>query len=96
MPRRRASRTFFNVREPDLLQTAGAAAAVLEVDLVERLGRDLLELLLGGAGLLGVEEAGGVDGRLGDGQVPDAVLVRRPDRRPDSCHRGVIQRFARL
>jgi hypothetical protein len=45
-----------DVREPDLLQGAGAAAAVLEVCF----GGDLLELLVGGAGLLGGEEAGGV------------------------------------
>jgi hypothetical protein len=31
-----------DVREPDLLQAAGAAAAVLEVHLLERLSRDLL------------------------------------------------------
>jgi hypothetical protein len=41
-----------DVREPDLLQAAGAAAAVLE-----------LHLLVGGAGLPGVEESGGVAGR---------------------------------
>jgi hypothetical protein len=70
-----------DVRESHLLQASGAAAAVLEVHLFERFGGDLLELLVGGAGLLGVEESGGVAGRQGDGEVPDAVLVGRPDRR---------------
>lgn len=64
----------------DLLQGAGAAVAVLDVHLLERVGGDLLELLVAGPLLLGVEEARGVAGRQGDGQVPDAVLVRRPDR----------------
>src|SRR4051812_19337891 len=71
----------FDVGEQDLFQASGAATAVLEVDLFERFGGDLLELGVAGAGLLGVEEPGGVAGREGDGQVPDAVLVRRPDRR---------------
>ncbi len=45
------------------MQAPGAAAAVLEVHLLERVGGDLLELLVVGAGLLGIEEAGaGVDG----------------------------------
>jgi rhodanese-related sulfurtransferase len=67
-----------DVREPDLFQAPGAAAAVLEVHLLERFGRDLLELLVGGTGLLGIEETGGIAGRQGDRQVPDAVLVRCP------------------
>ncbi|GAA2630067.1 hypothetical protein GCM10010307_21470 [Streptomyces vastus] len=46
----------------------------------ERIGRDFPQAVVAGAGLLGVEEAGGVAGRQGDGQVPNAVLVRRPDR----------------
>ncbi|GGU02268.1 hypothetical protein GCM10010272_54310 [Streptomyces lateritius] len=50
---------MFDVREPDFLQGAGAAAAVLKVRLLESFGGDFLELLIGGAGLLGVEEAGG-------------------------------------
>ncbi len=41
----------------------GAAAVVAEVDLAEGLGRDLAELVLGKAGLLGFEEACGVGGR---------------------------------
>ncbi|KUL53263.1 hypothetical protein ADL30_20410 [Streptomyces sp. NRRL S-1521] len=74
---------MLHVREPHLLQTAGAApgtrscpygstwparpapAAVLEVDLLERFGGDLLELGVAGPLLLGIEEAGGVDGRQG-------------------------------
>ncbi len=48
---------------------------------LESFGRDLLELGVAGADFLGVEEAGGVLRGQGDGQVPDAVLVRRPDRR---------------
>jgi hypothetical protein len=35
-----------DVREPDLLQASGAAAAVLAVNLLERFGRDRLELLV--------------------------------------------------
>ncbi|GAA2568863.1 hypothetical protein GCM10010398_68450 [Streptomyces fimbriatus] len=62
-----------DVREPDLFQASGAAAAILEVDLLEGFGRDLLEAGVAGALLLGVKEAGGVDRRQGDGQVPDAV-----------------------
>lgn len=50
---------MFDVGEADFAQGAGAAAAVLEVDLLERVGGDLLELGIGGALLLGVEEAGG-------------------------------------
>lgn len=70
-----------DVREADLLQAAGAAAAVLGVHLLERLSRDLLQALLGGTLLLRLEEARGVARRQCDGQVPTAVLVRRPDRR---------------
>ncbi|OKJ46785.1 hypothetical protein AMK27_39880 [Streptomyces sp. CB02009] len=64
--------------EADFFQGAGAAAAVLGVDLFECFGGDLLEVGFAGAGagVLGVEEAGGVEGWQGDGQVPDAVLVR--------------------
>ncbi len=52
-----------DVGEADLVQAPGAAAAVLEVRLLERVGHDLLELLVVGANLLGIEEAGaGVDG----------------------------------
>ncbi len=51
---------MLNVREADLPQGAGAAAAVLEVDLLERFGGNLLQALVGAAPLLGVEEAGGV------------------------------------
>jgi hypothetical protein len=70
-----------DVREPDLFQAPGAAAAVLEVHLLECLSGELLEALLGGTLLLGLEEAGRVLRGQGDGQVPDAVLVCRPDRR---------------
>ncbi len=52
-----------DVGEADLLQLAGAASVVLEVHLLERFGGDLLDLLVAGAPLLGVEEAGGVAGR---------------------------------
>jgi hypothetical protein len=38
----------------------GAAAAVAEVDLAERFGREGPQLLFAGALVLGVEEAGGV------------------------------------
>lgn len=62
-----------DVGETDLLQLASAAAVVLEVHLLERLGGDLLELLVVGALLLGVEEAGGVVGRQRDRQVPQLV-----------------------
>ncbi|EDY59940.1 conserved hypothetical protein [Streptomyces sviceus ATCC 29083] len=72
---------MFDVREPDLFQPASAAAAVLEVHLLERFGRDLVEPGVAGALLLGLEETGGAARRQGDGQVPDAVLVRRPDQR---------------
>lgn len=71
---------MLDVREPDLVQGAGAAAAVLEVDLLERFGRDLLEPVVGRTLLLGVEEAGGVDRGQGHGEVADAVLVGGADR----------------
>lgn len=48
-----------------------ARAVVLEVHPLERFGSDLPELLLGGAGFSGVEEAGGTVGPRGDGRVPD-------------------------
>jgi hypothetical protein len=48
-----------DVRELDL-QACGAAAAVAEVDLAERFGRESAQLLFAGALILGVEEAGGV------------------------------------
>lgn len=70
-----------DVREADLLQPAGAAAAVLEVHLLGPFGGDLPQLLLGGALFLGLEEAGVVAGRQGDGQVPEAVFVGGADRR---------------
>lgn len=41
-----------DVREADLFQAAGAAAAVLEVDVLEGFGRDLLEPGVAGPGLL--------------------------------------------
>jgi hypothetical protein len=47
-----------DVREPDLLQAAGVAAAVLEVHLLECLSRELPQPLLGGTLFLGIEEAG--------------------------------------
>lgn len=40
-------------------EAAGAAAAVLEVDLLQALGGDVAQLLLGGPGVLGVEECSG-------------------------------------
>ncbi|KUH38252.1 hypothetical protein ATE80_13775 [Streptomyces kanasensis] len=67
---------MLDVREADLLQAAGAAAAVLEVHLLESFGHDLLELLVAGTGLLGFEEASSEVRRQGDGQVPDAVPIR--------------------
>jgi hypothetical protein len=48
----------FDVREADFLQGAGAAAALLEVHLLERFGRDPLELGVAGTLLLGVESPG--------------------------------------
>ncbi|GHG00511.1 hypothetical protein GCM10018777_08960 [Streptomyces albogriseolus] len=42
----------FDVGEADFVQAASAAAAVLEVHLLEPFGHDLLELLVAGAGLL--------------------------------------------
>lgn len=47
-----------HVGEPHLFQAAGAAAAVLEVHLLECFGRDFFEFAVAGAGFLGVEEAG--------------------------------------
>lgn len=67
---------MLHVGEAHFLQGPGAAAAVLEVHLLQGLGGDLLELCVAGVGVLDVEEPGGVDGGQGDGQVPDAVLVR--------------------
>lgn len=56
-------------------------AAVRDVHLTERFGDgDLLELLVAGARLPGVERAGGADRRQGDGQVLDAVVAGRSDR----------------
>jgi hypothetical protein len=43
------SRQVLDVREADFLELAGAAAAVLEVHLAERVGGDLLELGVAGA-----------------------------------------------
>ncbi|CAM5518084.1 hypothetical protein SMICM304S_10925 [Streptomyces microflavus] len=77
---------MFDVGEPDFVQAAGAAAAVLEVDLLERFGRDLLEPGVTGALVLGVEEAGGVGRRQGNGEVADAVLVGGAD--GGRCTRG--------
>ncbi len=62
-----------DVGEADFVQGAGAAAAVLEVDLLERFGGDLLEAFVGRALLLGVEEPGCVDRGEGEGEVADAV-----------------------
>ncbi|GHA65781.1 hypothetical protein GCM10010345_82070 [Streptomyces canarius] len=56
---------MLDVGAADLLQLAGAAAVVLEVHLLECFRRDLLELLVAGARLLGVEEAGDVAGAEG-------------------------------
>src|SRR5690606_2081199 len=69
-----------DVREPDLLQAARAAASVLGVDLLERLVDGPPRPWCAGPGLLGAEGPGGVAGGPGAGQVPDAVLVRRADR----------------
>lgn len=46
-------------------EAVGAAAFVAEVDLAEGFGGDLAEVVLVGAVLLGLEEAGGVVGRRG-------------------------------
>lgn len=56
---------MLDVGEADFLQLAGAAAAVLEVHLLEPFGRDLPQTLLGGALLLCLEETGGVLRRRG-------------------------------
>ena len=45
-----------DVREADLLQAASAAAAVLEVHILERFGSDLLQALVADALFLGVEK----------------------------------------
>ncbi|CAM5334519.1 hypothetical protein SGLAM104S_07099 [Streptomyces glaucescens] len=50
---------MLDVREADLLQGAGTAAAILGVDLLEPFRGDPLQLLVTGAGLLGIEETGG-------------------------------------
>ncbi len=68
-----------DVREADLFQAAGAAAAVLEIHLTQCVSGDLLEAGVAGALLLGLEEARGVLRGQGDGQVPDAGLVRGAD-----------------
>ncbi|GHI25495.1 hypothetical protein Shyd_68660 [Streptomyces hydrogenans] len=47
---------MLHVGEAHFLQGPGAAAVVLEVDLLEGLGGDLLEFGVAGAGVLGVEE----------------------------------------
>lgn len=56
----------FDVREADLFRASGAAAAVLEVHLLERFCCDLPQPLLGGALFLSLEETGGVAGRQGE------------------------------
>ncbi len=53
----------------------GAAVTVAEVDLSEGVGGGLLEFAVCGALLLGVEEAGGVLGRQGEGEVAHAGVV---------------------
>ena len=62
-------RQVLDIREADLLEAAGATAAVLEVHISQRFGRDLLQPRVAGAGLLGLEEAGGVLRGQGDGEV---------------------------
>jgi hypothetical protein len=56
-------------------QALGAAAAVLEVDLLEAFGGDVEELLFGGALFLGVEEAGRVLRGERLGEVAQAGVV---------------------
>ncbi len=60
-------------------EVIGAASAVLEIDFLQSLGDDCAHLLVAGAVLLGVEEAGGVGGREVDGQPPDPAVVGGAD-----------------
>ncbi|MBL3670503.1 hypothetical protein JL475_31920 [Streptomyces sp. M2CJ-2] len=57
------------------LQAGRAAAAVAEVHLAEALGGDAAQLLLTGAGVVGVEEAGRVLRGQGEGEAADAGVV---------------------
>ncbi len=65
---------MLDIRELDP-QAGGAAAAVAEVDLAERFGRERPQLLFAGALVLGVEEAGRVVRGQGEGEVSDACVV---------------------
>lgn len=67
-----------HVGESHLLQTADGAAAVLEADLLECFGRDSSSCW-SLAPTSWTSRTDGVAGRQGNGQVPDAVLVGRPD-----------------
>jgi hypothetical protein len=57
------------------LQAVGAAAAVAEVDLAESFPSEGTQLLLTGASILGVEEAGRVLRGQTEGEVTDTGIV---------------------
>ncbi|WP_436850689.1 hypothetical protein [Streptomyces longwoodensis] len=59
------------------LRTARWSLADLTTDR-RRLGGDLAELVVGESGVLGLEEAGGVLGRQGEGEVAYAGVVGVP------------------
>jgi hypothetical protein len=64
---------------PKLAGCSGRRVLQVELQVLD-VRRDLLQLPVAGACLLGGEEVGGVLRGQGDGQVTDTVLVRRPDR----------------
>jgi hypothetical protein len=68
----------FDVCEFDF-QAVGASAAVAEVGLAEAVGGYVAQLLLAGAGLLGVEQAGHVLRGQGDGQVAQPGAAVKPN-----------------
>ncbi len=82
------ARVLFEERASDLLQLAGAAAAVLEVHPLERFDRDLPQPLLGDALFLGHEETGGVARRQGHREL--VIYPLRPSRSMMLSNRLVI------
>jgi len=71
-----------DVREADFLELAGAAAAVLEVHLAERVGGDLLEL--------GVAGACPLRGRALGRRAGEGFLHRGVQAVPEQAHRGPL------